>query len=71
MKRFLHNRHNPPEWYMSAIVANVDILNSAPFNQEEERQPVCGSLIDLRGESCGSWSSGSGWIGEDGRDRLK
>lgn len=46
-KRPLQNRHDPPKWYMRAIVDNVDILNSAPFNQEEERQPVCGSLIDF------------------------
>lgn len=67
----LQNHRRSPGWYPKAIMANVDILNSAPFGWEEERLSVCSSLIDLRGDSCHSWSNGNGWIGEDGRDRIK
>lgn len=70
-KRTLQNSHSPPEWYLRAIVANVDVLHSVPFSQEQERSSVCGSLIDVRGESCRSRSNGNAWIGEDGRGRLK
>lgn len=69
--RSFQNHRSPPGWYLKANMANADILNSAPFNQEDERHSVCGSLIDSRGESCRSCSNGKGSIGEDGRDRLK
>lgn len=69
--RPFQNRRSPPGWYLKANMANADILNSAPFNQEEERRSAHGSLIDSRGESCRSCSNGNGRIGEDGRDRLK
>lgn len=69
-RRRLQNHHSPPWWYLRGIVANADIPNSAPFNQDEERSSVCASLIDLRGESCRSCTNGM-WIGEDGGDRLK